>query len=181
MVGLGHKARFALLGALALAATTSAMAKEATVIVHADKPGPKVQRQIFGQFAEHLGTGVYGGLWVGPKSPIPNTNGFRNDVIGALRAIKVPLIRWPGGCFADEYHWREGVGAPAKRPTSTASMNASCLARLRQTSRTASAPRARRSHCRRRARPVPPRSNSASRRSGAARRALPCASGLTPR
>ena len=116
MVGLARKARFALLGALALTVAAGAAAKEATVTIHADKPGPKVQRQIFGQFAEHLGTGVYGGLWVGPKSRIPNTNGFRNDVIGALRAIKVPVIRWPGGCFADEYHWREGVGAPARRP-----------------------------------------------------------------
>jgi alpha-N-arabinofuranosidase len=76
-----------------------------------------VHRQIFGQFAEHLGTGIYGGLWVGRGARIPNTNGFRNDVIAALRAIKVPLIRWPGGCFADEYHWREGIGPAAKRPT----------------------------------------------------------------
>ncbi|MDB5705949.1 MAG: alpha-N-arabinofuranosidase [Sphingomonas bacterium] len=107
----------ALAAAIALAATAAtAEPKQASVTVHADKPGPKVQRQIFGQFAEHLGTGVYGGLWVGPKSRIPNTQGFRNDVIAALRAIKVPVIRWPGGCFADEYHWREGVGAPAKRP-----------------------------------------------------------------
>ena len=92
MAGLARKARFALLGALALAMSAGAAAKDATVTVHADTPGPKVQRQIFGQFAEHLGTGVYGGLWVGPKSRIPNTNGFRNDVIGALRAIKVPVI-----------------------------------------------------------------------------------------
>ena len=117
MAGLARKARVALFGALVVAASVAgAQSREATVTVHADKPGPKVQRQIFGQFAEHLGTGVYGGLWVGPKSRIPNTNGFRNDVIAALRAIKVPVIRWPGGCFADEYHWREGVGAPAKRP-----------------------------------------------------------------
>ncbi|GAA0316117.1 alpha-L-arabinofuranosidase C-terminal domain-containing protein [Sphingomonas oligophenolica] len=117
MTGLARKARVLLFGALALAATAAgAEPREATVTIHADKPGPKVQRQIFGQFAEHLGTGIYGGLWVGPKSRIPNTNGFRNDVIAALRAIKVPVIRWPGGCFADEYHWREGVGAPAKRP-----------------------------------------------------------------
>lgn len=108
-------ARIALLGAAALAASAApAQTREASVTVHADKPGPKVNRQIFGQFAEHLGTGIYGGLWVGKNSRIPNTDGFRNDVIAALRAIKVPLIRWPGGCFADEYHWREGVGN--KRP-----------------------------------------------------------------
>ncbi|MFA6113698.1 MAG: alpha-L-arabinofuranosidase C-terminal domain-containing protein [Sphingomonas sp.] len=107
--------RVALAAALTLASGTAwAQAREASITVHADKPGPKVQREIFGQFAEHLGTGIYGGLWVGKNSRIPNTDGFRNDVIAALRAIKVPLIRWPGGCFADEYHWREGVGA--KRP-----------------------------------------------------------------
>lgn len=110
-------ARIALAVAAALAAVPAAQAQQASVTVHADKPGPRVQRQIFGQFAEHLGTGIYGGLWVGRNSRIPNTDGFRNDVIAALRAIKVPVIRWPGGCFADEYHWREGVGAPAKRPT----------------------------------------------------------------
>ncbi len=84
--------------------------------IRADQPGPKVNRQIFGQFAEHLGTGIYGGVWVGEDSPIPNTRGYRNDVLNALRAIKVPVIRWPGGCFADEYHWREGIGAREKRP-----------------------------------------------------------------
>jgi alpha-N-arabinofuranosidase len=107
--------RVALAMALMVASgTAGAQAREASITVHADKPGPKVQREIFGQFAEHLGTGIYGGLWVGKNSRIPNTDGFRNDVIAALRAIKVPLIRWPGGCFADEYHWREGVGN--KRP-----------------------------------------------------------------
>lgn len=88
----------------------------ATATLEADHPGATYDRRIFTQFAEHLGTGIYGGLWVGPDSPIPNTRGFRNDVVGALRALKVPMVRWPGGCFADEYHWREGIGAPAKRP-----------------------------------------------------------------
>jgi alpha-N-arabinofuranosidase len=88
----------------------------ATAIVHADKPGPVYDRRIFTQFAEHLGNGIYGGLWVGNDKSIPNTRGFRNDVVGALRNLGVPVVRWPGGCFADEYHWREGVGAKAKRP-----------------------------------------------------------------
>jgi alpha-N-arabinofuranosidase len=115
ITGVKAGARIAFAAAIALAASAApAQTREASVTVHADKPGPKVNRQIFGQFAEHLGTGIYGGLWVGKTSRIPNTAGFRNDVIAALRAIKVPLIRWPGGCFADEYHWREGVGA--KRP-----------------------------------------------------------------
>ena len=79
--------------------------------VDASKPGARIDRNIFGQFAEHLGKGVYEGIWVGPDSKIPNTRGIRNDVVAALKAIKVPNIRWPGGCFADEYHWRKGIGA----------------------------------------------------------------------
>lgn len=78
--------------------------------VDAAKPGAKIDRNIFGQFAEHLGTGVYEGIWVGPDSKIPNTRGIRNDVVAALQALKVPNVRWPGGCFADEYHWRKGIG-----------------------------------------------------------------------
>jgi alpha-L-arabinofuranosidase len=83
--------------------------------IDASKTGPKIDRNIFGQFAEHLGHGVYEGVWVGPGSPIPNTRGIRNDVVTALKALKVPNVRWPGGCFADEYHWRKGIGAPAAR------------------------------------------------------------------
>jgi alpha-N-arabinofuranosidase len=78
--------------------------------VDVSKSGAKIDRNIFGQFAEHLGHGIYEGVWVGPDSGIPNTRGIRNDVVNALRAIKVPNVRWPGGCFADEYHWRKGVG-----------------------------------------------------------------------
>lgn len=83
--------------------------------LHADAPGPVVDRHIFSQFAEHLGYGIYGGIWVGPTSKIPNIHGYRKDVVEALRALHVPLVRWPGGCFADEYHWRDGIGA--HRPT----------------------------------------------------------------
>jgi alpha-N-arabinofuranosidase len=83
--------------------------------VDASKGGPKIDRNIFGQFAEHLGHGVYEGLWVGPNSSIPNTRGIRNDVVAALRALKVPNVRWPGGCFADEYHWRNGIGPSGAR------------------------------------------------------------------
>jgi alpha-N-arabinofuranosidase len=84
--------------------------------LHADRPGPVLDRHVFGQFAEHLGHGIYGGIWVGEGSPIPNTHGYRNDVLAALRELKVPVIRWPGGCFADEYNWREGIGPRDKRP-----------------------------------------------------------------
>ena len=83
--------------------------------VDASKPGAKIDRNLFGQFAEHLGHGIYEGIWVGPDSPIPNTRGIRNDVVAALKAIKVPNVRWPGGCFADEYHWRNGIGPADKR------------------------------------------------------------------
>ena len=88
----------------------------ATLEIRAERSGAKVNRQLFGQFAEHLGAGIYGGIWVGENSPIPNTRGYRNDVLEALRNLRVPVIRWPGGCFADEYNWREGIGPRAKRP-----------------------------------------------------------------
>ena len=87
-----------------------AIAQKVALFVDVSKPGPKIDRNLFGQFAEHLGHGVYEGIWVGPDSKIPNTRGIRNDVVAALKAIKVPNVRWPGGCFADEYHWRKGIG-----------------------------------------------------------------------
>ena len=88
---------------------------QASATLRADQPGDTVSRNIFGQFAEHLGYGIYGGIWVGEDSKIPNTRGYRNDVVAALRALKVPVVRWPGGCFADEYYWRDGVGPRATR------------------------------------------------------------------
>ncbi len=94
---------------IALSAPDSA-AQNIALSVDASKPGAKIDRNIFGQFAEHLGHGIYEGIWVGPDSSIPNTRGIRNDVVAALKAIKVPNVRWPGGCFADEYHWRKGIG-----------------------------------------------------------------------
>src|SRR5271154_6262528 len=87
----------------------------ARIRIDAGHPGPVIDRHIFGQFSEHLGSGIYGGIWVGRDSPIPNTRGIRNDVVAALRAIRVPDVRWPGGCFADEYHWANGVGPTEKR------------------------------------------------------------------
>jgi alpha-N-arabinofuranosidase len=84
--------------------------------VHASRAGPKIDRDIFGQFAEHLGSGIYGGIWVGPDSKIPNVRGIRSDVVQALRAIRVPNVRWPGGCFGDNYHWRDGIGPRLQRP-----------------------------------------------------------------
>jgi alpha-L-arabinofuranosidase len=91
-------------------------ALEAAVTVHVDRPGAVIHREIYGQFAEQLGQGIYGGIWVGEDSPIPNIKGYRKDVVEALKAIKVPVIRWPGGCFADQYDWRDGIGPRDKRP-----------------------------------------------------------------
>jgi alpha-N-arabinofuranosidase len=100
-----------LLGLIAAACPVLlAAAGKVDIAVDASKPGAKIDRHIFGQFAEHLGNGIYEGVWVGPGSTIPNTRGIRNDVVGALKALKVPNVRWPGGCFADEYHWRNGIG-----------------------------------------------------------------------
>ena len=87
------------------------------LVIHADRGQITIDRNIYGHFAEHLGRCIYEGIWVGEDSPIPNTRGIRNDVVAALRKIKIPVLRWPGGCFADEYHWKDGVGPRAKRPT----------------------------------------------------------------
>jgi len=102
---------------LGMIAAPAFAASQVSISIDAGKPGPVINKYVYGQFAEHLGTGVYGGLWVGAKSNIPNTRGWRNDVVGALKALHVPLVRWPGGCFADTYHWRDGVGPQDKRPS----------------------------------------------------------------
>jgi alpha-N-arabinofuranosidase len=107
---------FALLTVAVLATAQENPSNGAQAVVHVDRPGARIDRHIYGQFAEHLGRGIYEGVWVGEGSPIPNTHGFRNDVIAALRALHVPVVRWPGGCFADEYHWRDGIGPRAQRP-----------------------------------------------------------------
>lgn len=88
-----------------------------TINVLTKKSGPVISKYIYGQFAEHLGRCIYEGLYVGEDSPIPNVNGMRSDVVAALKAIKVPVLRWPGGCFADEYHWKDGIGDKAQRKT----------------------------------------------------------------
>jgi alpha-N-arabinofuranosidase len=87
------------------------------LVIHADRGEQKISRYIYGHFAEHLGRCIYEGIWVGEDSPIPNTRGIRNDVVEALKRIKVPIVRWPGGCFADTYHWKDGIGPREDRPT----------------------------------------------------------------
>ena len=110
--------RFAALAAAASLAMLYAplAAQDVTVSVAATESGPTISKHMFGQFAEHLGTGIYGGVWVGTDSDIPNVRGIRTDVVTALKALKIPNVRYPGGCFADEYHWRDGVG-PDRRST----------------------------------------------------------------
>ncbi len=90
--------------------------KQNKIIVNADLGQETISRYIYGHFAEHLGHCIYGGFWVEEDSPIPNTRGIRNDVVQALKEIKIPVLRWPGGCFADIYHWRDGVGPRNQRP-----------------------------------------------------------------
>jgi alpha-N-arabinofuranosidase len=111
-------ARLVIRISLLLLVSTAALMAQVTahLSIDASRPGAKIDRNLFGQFAENLGHGLYEGIWVGPDSPIPNTRGIRNDVVAALRPLKVPNVRWPGGCFADEYHWRKGIGKAAQRP-----------------------------------------------------------------
>lgn len=96
--------------------TTAAGTLQASATLRAGRPGPEISRNIYGQFSEHLGGGIYDGIWVGENSPIANVRGIRSDVVEALKALKTPLVRWPGGCFADEYQWRDGIGPRDKRP-----------------------------------------------------------------
>jgi len=86
------------------------------IIVHPDQGRYIIPKEIYGQFAEHLGSCIYGGIWVGENSSIPNIKGYRTDVFNALKELQIPVLRWPGGCFADEYHWMDGIGSRNKRP-----------------------------------------------------------------
>jgi len=86
------------------------------VIVRTDAEIGMIHPELHGQFAEHLGSCIYGGLWVNKASPIPNVDGYRQQAIEYLRDLEIPVLRWPGGCFADDYHWRDGVGAASRRP-----------------------------------------------------------------
>lgn len=92
-------------------------AGENRLTINADQGKQTINRHIYGHFSEHLGSCIYGGLWVGENSSIPNVRGIRKDVVQALRNLKIPNLRWPGGCFADTYHWKDGVGPREKRPT----------------------------------------------------------------
>lgn len=104
--------------ALFLTAFTNLAWAQNKAILHTDQGAVKIDRHIYGHFSEHLGRCIYGGFYVGDNNTtIPHTAGVRNDVVDALKKLKVPNLRWPGGCFADTYHWKDGVGPKAKRPT----------------------------------------------------------------
>ena len=89
-----------------------------SIIINAGHARDTISRHIYGHFAEHLGHCIYGGFYVGENNTkIPNKDGIRLDVIDALKKLKVPVLRWPGGCFADTYHWKDGIGPKDKRPS----------------------------------------------------------------
>ncbi|GAF17588.1 alpha-N-arabinofuranosidase 2 [Bacillus sp. JCM 19046] len=91
------------------------MTNRVRATVYANKAGAEINPAIYGHFAEHLGRCIYEGIWVGEDSPIPNKKGLRLDVLTALKELQIPVLRWPGGCFADEYHWKDGIGPREKR------------------------------------------------------------------
>lgn len=91
-------------------------AARASIVIDTDLGSETISRHIYGHFSEHLGRCIYGGFWVGENSVIPNTRGIRNDIVEALKQTQIPNLRWPGGCFADEYHWMDGIGPREKRP-----------------------------------------------------------------
>jgi len=94
----------------------SLLFSQVKISLDVEKAKTKINKEIYGHFAEHLGNCIYGGIYVGENSGIPNTRGIRNDVIKALKDISIPVIRWPGGCFADTYHWKDGIGQKKSRP-----------------------------------------------------------------
>jgi alpha-L-arabinofuranosidase len=94
-----------------------AMAQNNRLTLKMDQAKEIINRNIYGHFSEHLGHCIYGGIWVGENSPISNVRGIRKDVVQALQEIKIPVLRWPGGCFADEYHWMDGIGPRNQRAT----------------------------------------------------------------
>ncbi|MEA1787654.1 alpha-L-arabinofuranosidase C-terminal domain-containing protein [Arenibacter sp. GZD96] len=105
---------FVLIGAI-----STAFSQDAPTVVKIQNPAEEIiiSKHIYGHFAEHLGRCIYEGFYVGENSPIPNSEGVRNDIIDALKALKIPNLRWPGGCFADTYHWKDGIGPKENRPT----------------------------------------------------------------
>ena len=108
-----HYRYFFICTLLIMATSFSALAQN-TATLQAGSPKQTISKHIYGHFAEHLGRSIYDGFYVGEKNTtIPHTAGVRNDVIAALKKLKIPNLRWPGGCFADTYHWKDGIGPKA--------------------------------------------------------------------
>src|SRR5262245_35684349 len=91
-------------------------AADAEIVLSPAQPGPTISPHLYGHFIEHLGGVIYDGIWVGRESKIPNVGGIRKRFVDDMKRIGAPNLRWPGGCFADGYHWRDGIGAAARRP-----------------------------------------------------------------
>jgi alpha-N-arabinofuranosidase len=100
----------------ALIAPRAAWAADAEIELSPETPGATISPHIYGHFIEHLGGVIYDGIWVGPASKIPNVDGIRKSFVDDMKRIAAPNLRWPGGCYADGYHWRDGIGPAAKRP-----------------------------------------------------------------
>ncbi len=102
---------------LALALASSWTFAQNQLTISASSENVTIDKHIYGHFAEHLGRCIYGGIYVGENNKIPNQKGIRNDVVDALKKLKIPNLRWPGGCFADTYHWKDGIGPKKNRPS----------------------------------------------------------------
>jgi alpha-N-arabinofuranosidase len=116
-----HTARYCVLSIVTLLLVLSshaprAQALEAQATIRGGEDGGTISRHLYGHFAEHLGRCIYDGIWVGEDSSVPNVRGIRKDIVDALKELNIPNLRWPGGCYADDYHWRDGIGPRDKRP-----------------------------------------------------------------
>lgn len=117
MITVSKNVKMICLGILTLCGPQLMAQKQNTVRINASEPKVTISKHIYGHFAEHLGRCIYGGFYVGENNTeIPNVNGVRKDVVDALKKLKIPNLRWPGGCFADTYHWKDGIGPKNKRP-----------------------------------------------------------------
>jgi alpha-L-arabinofuranosidase len=101
---------------IGVAGLRSLQAADAEIDINPSQAGPQISPHIYGHFIEHLGGVIYDGIWVGRNSKIPNVDGIRKQFVDDMKRIGAPNLRWPGGCFADGYHWRDGIGAAGKRP-----------------------------------------------------------------
>jgi alpha-N-arabinofuranosidase len=111
----------AMMGAVLALSSRRVWAKsaDAQVEIFLDESKGTIAPEIYGQFTEHIGGVIYDGVWVGEQSRIPNRYGIRKELVERMNQIHVPILRWPGGCFADSYDWKDGIGPVAQRPKRT--------------------------------------------------------------